>query len=146
MRKQKKQGTQEAASETSAIADQEQASTTDAVASKAALVPFQQGDKPGSESEPSPLQGCLDWMFPGRRGNEEESVRNAAVEVPPGGLKPRPPLLAFTAVGGMNKRLRDMTTAERHRALVQLQFEVRVRMESLGTCYANLVCWRRGVG
>ena len=142
--KQNKQGTQEAAS----VADQEQANAFNAVALEAAPVPSQHGDKSGSASEPSLQQGCLDWMFPGRRGNEEECERAAAEEVPPSGLKPRPPLLAFTAVGGMNKRLRDMTAAERHRSLVQLQFEVCMRLGSLGTCSAktlDLFCWRRGV-
>ena len=71
-------------------------------------------------AEPEPeAEGCLDWLFPSRKDVVDEPIEYDS------GIKPSPPLLAFQTIGGAHKKLQDMTPAERHRALVQLQFEVR---------------------
>ena len=64
-------------------------------------------------------ESCMDWLFPGHKDVQEEREEDE------NGIKPQPPLMAFRAVGGVQKKLLEMTPAERHRALVQLQFEVR---------------------
>ena len=69
----------------------------------------------------------LEWLFSG--GISKSTGSNIPNPQSQGreagrGLPPPPPLLTFSALDGTHKSLQDMTPAERHRALVQLQFEV----------------------